>query len=59
MELANIVELLSTTGFAVVLMAYFLVKDWKFNQSILDLLAEVKGVLTELKTWHAAEEKEK
>lgn len=57
MELANIVELLSTTGFAVVLMAYFLVKDWKFNQSILDVLAEVKEVLTELKTAHKLEDK--
>lgn len=57
MELANIVELLSTTGFAVVLMAYFLVKDWKFNQSILDVLSEVKEVLTELKTWHKLEDK--
>ena len=58
MEIASLVELLSTTGFAVVLMAYFLVKDWKFNQNILDVLAEVKEVLTELKTWHKMEEKE-
>ena len=57
MELASIVELLSTTGFAVVLMAYFLVKDWKFNQSILDVLADMKEVLTELKTWHKMEDK--
>lgn len=57
MELANIAEMLSTTGFAVVLMAYFLVKDWKFNQSILDVLSEVKEVLTELKTAHKLEEK--
>lgn len=57
MELANIAELLSTTGFAVVLMAYFLVKDWKFNQSILDVLSEVKEVLTELKTAHKLEDK--
>ena len=55
MDLANIVELLSTTGFAVVLMAYFLFKDWKFNQSILDVLSEVKEVLTELKTAHKLE----
>lgn len=55
MELAAVAEMLSTTGFAVVLMAYFLVKDWKFNQSILDVLSEVKDVLTELKTWHKME----
>lgn len=58
MEFASLVELISTTSFAVVLMAYFLVKDWKFNQNILDVLSEVKEVLTELKTWHKMEEKE-
>lgn len=57
MELSNIVELLSTTGFAVVLMAYFLLKDWKFNQSILDMMTEVKEVLVALKTLHQTEEK--
>lgn len=58
MELNSIVDLLSTAGFAVVLMAYFLLKDWKFNQSILDVLSEVKEVLVELKTWHKLEDKE-
>lgn len=55
MEMQNIVEFINNTGFAVVLMAYFLMKDWKFNQQILDVLAETKGVLCELKTWHEAE----
>lgn len=58
MDIAQIVDFLDNTGFAAVLMAYFLVKDWKFNQSILDVLAEVKEVLTELKTWHSMGEKE-
>ena len=58
MELNSIVDLLSTAGFAVVLMAYFLLKDWKFSQSILDVLSEVKEVLVELKTWHKLEDKE-
>lgn len=57
MELANIIEFIDSTGFSVVLMAYFLIKDWKFNQSILDVLAEVKEVLTELKTAHKLEDK--
>lgn len=57
MEIANLVELLSTTGFAVVLMAYFLIKDWKFNENITAVLTEIKEVLVELKTWHAKEEK--
>lgn len=57
MEFADIVNFINNTGFAVVLMAYFLIKDWKFNQSILDVLSEVKEVLTELKTWHNKEDK--
>lgn len=55
MDISALIELLSTTGFAVVLMAYFLVKDWKFNESMLAVMGEIKEVLAELKTWHANE----
>lgn len=55
MEFVEIVELINTVGFSVVLMAYFLVKDWKFNQSVLTVLSEVREVLAELKTYHAKE----
>lgn len=55
MEFANIAELISTTGFAVVLMAYFLIKDWKFNEQMLAVMGEIKEVLAELKTWHASD----
>lgn len=51
-----ITELIQNTGFAIVLMAYFLVKDWKFNQQILDTLGAINTVLTRLETWHAKEE---
>ena len=57
MEFANIIEFIQDTGFAIVLMAYFLIKDWKFNQSILDVLTGVREVLTKLETWHTMEEK--
>ena len=56
MEFAQIVEIINNVGFSVVLMAYFLIKDWKFNQNILDVLADVKEVLAELKAWHAKED---
>ena len=59
MDFANIVELISTTGFAVVLMAYFLIKDWKFNEQMLAVMGEIKEVLAELKTWHTAEGEKK
>lgn len=51
----DIVNLIVTNGMAVVIIAYFLYKDYKFNQSILGVLAEVKEVLIELRTFHAAE----
>lgn len=57
MDINAISELIANTGFSIVLMAYFLMKDWKFNQSILDVLSEVKEVLTELKTAHRLEDK--
>lgn len=53
MDMAAIVEFINNTGFAIVLMAYFLIKDWKFNQSMLDLMGEINKVLTKLETWHA------
>ena len=51
----DIVNLIVTNGMAVVIIAYFLYKDFKFNESILSVLAEVKEVLTELRTYHAAD----
>lgn len=59
MEFINtLAELIENTGMAMVLMAYFLVKDWKFNQQILDTLGAINTVLTRLETWHAKDEKE-
>lgn len=56
--LTTITELIENTGMAMVLMAYFLVKDWKFNQQILDTLGAINTVLTRLETWHANDSKE-
>lgn len=53
--ITTITELIESTGMAMVLMAYFLVKDWKFNQQILDTLGAINLVLTKLETWHAKE----
>lgn len=51
----QIVELIINNGMSVVLVGYFIFKDYKFNQSILAVLGEVKEVLAELKAWHAKE----
>lgn len=51
-----IAQAITNYGFSVVLLAWMIYKDYKFNDSILSILAEVKEVLAELRTWHNAEE---
>lgn len=53
MEFENLVTLVGTNGIAVVIIIYFLYKDYKFNQAILDTLNAINVVLTKLETWHA------
>ena len=48
----NFVNLIVTNGMAVVIIAYFLFKDYKFNQQIIDVLAEMKEVLITLREHH-------
>ena len=45
----EIVQLMTSYGMSVVIIAYFLYKDFKFNQSIIDVLSEVRDVLIILK----------
>ena len=52
----NIVQLITTNGMGVVLLAYFLYKDYKFNSNILNVLDKMNTILTRLETWHQAEE---
>lgn len=56
MQFAEIIEFINNTGFSIVLMAYFLIKDWKFNESIIAMMGEIKEVLSELKAWHTRED---
>lgn len=46
----GIVDLIVRNGMAVVIIAYFLFKDYKFNETIVKVLSEVKEVLVELRT---------
>lgn len=52
----EIVNLILNSGLSVVLVGYFIFKDYKFNQQILDVLGEMKEVLACLKTWHERED---
>lgn len=56
MEIQTISDLIGNYGMAFVLMAYFLVKDWKQTSEIIATLGSIREVLVELKTWHAKEE---
>ena len=49
----DIVNLFVSNGMAAAIIIYFLFKDYKFNEQILSVLAEVKEVLTALQTYHA------
>ena len=51
-----IAQAITNYGFSVVLLAWMIYKDYKFNDNILLILREVKEVLTELRTWHNAGE---
>ena len=57
MEINTIADLIGNYGMAFVLMAYFLVKDWKQTSEIVATLQSVREILAELRTWHAKEEK--
>lgn len=55
MEINTIADLLGNYGMAFVLMAYFLVKDWKQTSEIVATLQAIREILAELRTWHAKE----
>lgn len=46
----DIVQMIMNNGMGVVLLAYFIYKDSKWNSSITTVLGEIKEVLVELRT---------
>lgn len=58
MDVKALIDLITSSGMSVVIIGYFLYKDYKFNDSILQVLGEVKEVLASLKTWHEADKEE-
>ena len=55
MDITTMADAIANYGMSFVLMAYFLFKDYKFNQQILDTLSAINIVLTKLESWHAKE----
>ena len=55
MSMSDIVNLIVQNGMSVVIIGYFLFKDYKFNDQMVSILCEVKEVLASLKTYHEKE----
>lgn len=47
----EIVNIIVSNGMAVAIVAYFLFKDYKFNGQIIDVLGEMKEVMTIVKEY--------
>lgn len=45
----DIVKLIVDNGSYIILLAYFIFKDYRFNQNIIDVLEGVKEILYEMK----------
>lgn len=52
----DIMQAITNHGFSVVLLAWMIYKDYKFNENILAVLDKINTVLAKLETWHNAEE---
>lgn len=52
----HLVELVTTNGLAVAIIVYFLYKDFKFNDQIVQLLGEVREVLAKFVVLKEVEE---
>lgn len=52
----QIAQIITNYGMSVVLMAWMIYKDYKFNQNILNVLEKTNVILAKLETWHSAEE---
>lgn len=48
-------EAILNYGFSVVLVAWMIYKDYKFNEKILTVLDKANTILGKLETWHSAE----
>lgn len=51
----EIAQAITNYGFSAILLAWMIYKDYKFNESILNILDKIQVVLAKLETWHSAE----
>lgn len=50
MTLQDIISVIGTNGIAVVIIAYFLYKDYKFNNQLITLMDETNKMLSRIST---------
>lgn len=55
----EIAQVISNYGMSVVLLAWLIYKDYKFNSQILTCLDKINVILARLETWHNAEGEQK
>ena len=53
----ELAQIISNYGMSVVLLAWMIYKDYKFNENILAVLDKINVVLAKLETLHNAEDK--
>lgn len=51
----ELAQAISNYGMSVVLLAWMIYKDYKFNDQILSCLDKINVILAKLETWHTAE----
>lgn len=51
----EIAQIISNYGMSVVLLAWMVYKDYKFNDQILSCLDKINVILAKLETWHSTE----
>ena len=52
----EVIEAISNFGMSAVLLAWMIYKDYKFNESIVNLLDRIQVILGKLETWHSVED---
>ena len=51
----EIAQAITNYGFSAILLAWMIIKDYKFNENIIAVLDKIQVVLAKLETWHNAE----
>ena len=48
MSVSDLAQAVTQNGLATIIIAYFLFRDWKYNEQLLTLMSELKQILAHL-----------